>query len=207
MEPLMIVLGALLALAIVTLISFFIVKNKRIGELESEIRLYRQLTSEESKNNDAMVFVANLNDYSVRIITSLNKMITQSYQRFAPKWSLDYFGIFLDELNLVNNQEKKDLIKSIFAFSLSLLDAKILADIITKHLKDEGNFDEKTAKDGLSFIMSVILKSGNAGQLATCFKRELKENIKKLLDAPEISADENILIQAGWIKIEKMLTA
>lgn len=206
MEPLMIILGALLALALVTLISFFIVKNKRISELESEIKLYRQLTDETSKHNDAIIFGANLNNYSNGIIQRLSQIMVQSYKKFIPKWALACFGIFLEELDLVKDQEKKDLIKNTFIYALGSLDAKILADIITNHLKVEGDFDEPNAKNGLLLIVSIILKSGNAGQLATCFNRELEANIKIMLNSPETKDEDKYLIHAGWIKIEKMLT-
>jgi hypothetical protein len=201
MEPLMIILGTLLALALVTLIAFFIVKNKRISELEFEIKLYRQLTSEESKNNHSIVFVDNLDNYSTGLIKKLSYLISQSYQRFAPKWPLSYFGIFLDELAFVKNQEKKDLIKNILIDALSSSDTKIFADIVTKYLKDQDNFDDKAARAGLAFIISVVLKGG------TCFSREFEENIKGLLASPEISDDNKILIQAGSIKVKRMLGA
>lgn len=207
MEPLMIALIALLALVAAAFVAFIIVKNKRIKELNSEIRLYLQLTDETSRHNDAIIFGANLNDYSAGIIQRLSQIMVQSYQRFIPKWSLACFGMFLEELVLVKDQEKKDLIKNTFTYALGSLDAKILADIITNHLKIEGDFDEPNAKNGLLLIVSVILKSGDAGQLATCFNREFEENIKELLASPEISDDAKVLIHAGLIKIKKMLTA
>jgi|GEM_PF-2760820 len=205
MELLLIALIIYSVLGTIFFLTFLVVKNGRIKELNSEIRLYRQLTEEASKNNDWTVLVDNLNNYSAGIINRLCKIIVQSYQRLVPQWSLTSFGIFFDKSSLINNKEKKDFIKNTFTYALGLLDAKILADIVTKYLKEEGNFDEKNARVGLIFIMSVILKEGNAGQLATCFAREFKENIKELLDSSEITDDEKILIQAGLIKIKKML--
>lgn len=207
MGPLMFALIMLIVLETAAFISFIVIRNKRVNELESEIKLLHQLTSEESKNDDWVVLMNNLNNYSARIIKRLNKIIAQSYQRLMPKWSLDCFGEFLDELNLIKDKEKKNFIRNIFNYALGLLDAKILADIITNYLKEENSFDEKNARIGLVPIMSIILKEGNAGQLATCFSRELEKNIKELLDSPEIQDDEKILIHAGSIKIKKMLTA
>lgn len=200
----MIALIALIVLETAAFISFIVIRNKRVSELKSEINLYRQLTGE-SKNNDAIVFVANLDNYSTGILRRLRKLIAQSYQQFTPQWPLNCFGNFVNELDSISNQEKKGFIKNTFTNAISLLDAKIFADIITKYLRYEGNFDEKDARDGLVIIMSVILKGGNAGQLATCFNRELEENIKELLDSSEIQSEEKILIHAGWIKIKKML--
>lgn len=202
----MIILGTLLALALVTLIAFFIVKNKRISELESEIHLYCKLTSEESKNNDAILFVANLNNYSLEILKRLNKLIIQSYQRFMIKWPLDCFGRFLNELDLVSNQEKKDFIKNTFTYALSSISPIVLANIVTTYLKDNGGFEDDDSRGGLEFIIFIALKNGDASSMAINFKREFEENIKEILDLPEKNSDEKILIQAGSIKIKKMLS-
>jgi hypothetical protein len=207
MEPLMTALITLAALEAAAFFLLLIVKNKRIKELNSEIKLYRQLTGEASKKNDGVVFVANLNNYSSGIIKRLNTLICQGYQKFMPKWPLDCFGLFINDLHLVKNRGKKDFIKNTFTYALGLLDVKILADIVTKHLKENGNFDEPNARDGLVIIMSVILNGGNASNVATHFKVKLEENINELLNSSEITEDEKVLIGAGWIKIKKMLAA
>jgi hypothetical protein len=207
MEPLLAILIMLIVLETTAFISFIVIRNKKVNELKSEINLYSKLTGEESRNNDAIVFVANLNNYSLEILKRLNKLIIQSYQRFMIRWPLDCFGRFLNELDLVGNQEKKDFIKNTFTYALGSISPKIIANIITTYLNDNGTFEEDGAQDGLEFIIFVVLKHGDASNMAINFKLEFEKNIQELINSPEKNGDEKVLIQAGSIKIKKMLSA
>lgn len=200
MDPLFIVLTALLLLLAATFVIFVIVKEKRIKELELENSLYRRLT----RYDERVLEIENLQKFPTKMIGGLASLIQKVYEKTIPLWSLCDTGGFLKELKEVDDQNKQALIKKIFTDSLLSLNHRQLADIIFKHLQEANHFDNSKAQEALNFLVSA-LKEDPTGSLAEKLEYELSTGIKVLLDSENKTDDEKVLIRAGFIKLRRML--